>query len=641
MKNKTCLITSLFTTGILFLTGCTVSDVEWHHNHRQYSNDARYAWMMVDIYRGKPVHIDGLYPVLFDLPEKPDEEKAFEWLKTAADIGDAKACFEIGKMYALGTGTTKDSEQAASYFDKCYSFFRRDVLGMTQEIYPAEARPWASSICDFFLNNDVDVQTYGNALRWTITFLNAPLEYSEIQTVNKAECDNKAQALVDKYLDDVLTINDIYDQNMLLEAFAIYSDTAEATLNENRRIAMEKAKEAELKAKQEKIASWNEARKEEDDDRAYKNSNKIILAGDIYSGKAMSIAEEDFRSEEGLNHYGVEMLFMENLSKLEDLHFCLGYYLNDVYYGCVSDRKQTLTFYTQGSYQIEKRKENFPEAYAFASVRYFDDVTLDDVVGAVEKKYPGLKRTDRKVPVKSIIRGTVYLADYNLPQIVLENDKMKVIIQQLNAVSIPDVKVKRLQADDPLYRLALKDGETYQLDANTAGNLYQATDDISLLLAAGTKVSDPAGIAFVESKRSTADLAEQLKKYGCVKNLYGKSNNAYFREYADKFAGAKLSPMFDLAMTLENRMFLQEEKFLSTCIKNVDKKKSTIANAFDNAFEQFMQIFGSNLTKGGKNKFVLVIYDKAMWEPVKQYYNVYLQKQKQQEEEAKQKKLSL
>lgn len=352
----------------------------------------------------------------------------------------------------------------------------------------------------------------------------------------------------------------------------------------------------------------------------------------------MSIAEEDFRSEEGFNHYGVETLFGENLSKLEDLHFCLGYYLNDVYYGCVSDRKQTLTFYTQGSYQIEKRKENFPEAYAFASVRYFDDVTLDDVVGAVEKKYPGLKRTDRKVPVKSIIRGTVYLADYNLPQIVLENDKMKVIIQQLNTVSIPDIKVKRLQADDPLYRLALKDGETYQLDANTAGNLYQATDDISFLRAVGTKVSDPAAIAFVESQRSTVDLAEQLKKYGYIKNLYGKSNNAYFREYADKFAGAELSPMFDLAMTLENRMFLQEAKFLSTCIKNVDKKKSAIANAFDNAFEQ---ILGSSLTKGGKNKFVLVVYDKAMWEPVKQYYNVYLQKQKQQEEEAKQKKLSL
>lgn len=374
------------------------------------------------------------------------------------------------------------------------------------------------------------------------------------------------------------------------------------------------------------VQKENEARQKAEAERQrqrrealfYKNSNRIPLLNDVVSGMPYSLSKEKF----------LEDAIMPVNAANE--RFCIGYRDGELlqqllYWGCVADN--TFKYQTNRSAQ---------EAYAFSVVRWFDDVTLDDVIGAVEKKYPGLKRTDEKVPVKSIIRGTVYLAVYNLPQIVLENDKMRVIIQQLNAASLTEVKVERIQTDDLLYRMALKDGETYLMDANTAGNLYQATKDNQFLHAAGTKINDPTGTSFVESKRSAAGLAAQLKKYGCAKDLYVKSNNAYFKEYADKFAGVELSPMFDLPMTPENKMFLRNEMFLSTCIKDVEKKQSTFSNALDNAFSQ---AFG--LTKGGKSKFVMVVYDKAMWEPVKQYYNGYLQKLKQKEQEAKQKKLSL
>ena len=68
-----------------------------------------------------------------------------------------------------------------------------------------------------------------------------------------------------------------------------------------------------------------------------------------------------------------------------------------------------------------------------------------------------------------------------------------------------------------------------------------------------------------------------------------------------------------------------------------EKEQDIISAAFSNALSQYF----SGVTKGGSNCFVLVVYDKAMWEPVKRYYINYLQKEKQKKQEAKKKKLSL
>ena len=589
MKNKTWLIPSFFAIGILFLTGCAVSNVEWHHNHRAYSNDARYAWMMVDIYRGKPVHIDGLYPVVFGLPEKPDEEKAFEWLKTAADIGDARACFEIGKMYAQGLNVTQDDKLAVKYF----------LASLPDD--PRYGGEYAVKVCDYLVNNHKDPKIYSDVLKWVLHVMchgtYTPLdEYRE-----------QGRLLTDKYVNDVLAWEDPSDKQELATSekynlLTMFSLFGNATAKKYTTYAWNEAKAAKQKAEEE------EARKLHQDKLAatfYSDSNKIPLVNDITSGTAYSVEQE---AKIAAGWY---------CPPANDQKFCLGYITEDsnykIYWGCVNEKTFT---YAQDSRL---------EAYAFALIRSFNDVTMNEVVEAAQKKYPGLKRTDKRLRAEAIIRGTVYKATYTLPQVILENDKMKIVIQQVDSASLPDAAVQRMESGEELYKRSLEDGKTYAVRAQDAEDWLQASK----------KVTDPVAVAFIEMKRSARDLAEQLKKYGCVKDLYTGSNNSFYKEYADKFSRAALIPMFSVSNTLENRMILQNK--ISKDGDASGEEQGIIFAAFDNALSQYFD----RITRGGTNRFVMTIYDKAMWSPVKQYYIKHLQKEKEKEQEEKRKELSL
>ena len=586
MKNKTWLIASLSATGILLLTGCTVGDVEELHNNRSNLKDTHYAWMMVDIYRGQPVDLCGL--PLRDLPEKPDEEKAFEWLKTAADIGDAKACFEVGKIYAQGLNVTQDDKLAAKYF----------LASLPND--PRDDNEYTVKVCEYLVENHKDAKIYHNVLNWTLHAM------CHGTYTPRDEYRQQGRLLTDKYIEDVLAWEDPSDKRELgnsakcnlLTMFSLFGNTSAKEYTNNAwneaRKAQKKAKEEEAKKLfQEKLlASF------------YSGSNKISFVGDITSGVAYSVNQEE------------KIANTMSWPSAEDQKFCLGYITKSpdykIYWGCVNEKT-----FTNGS----KSQYFTPEAYAFALIRSFNGVTMDEVVEAAQKKYPGLKRTDKRLRAEAIIRGTVYKAIYTLPQVILENDKMKVVIQQIDSVSLPDAVVQRMESGEELYKQSLKDGETYAVKAQDAVDWFQASQ----------KVTDPAAVAFIEQKRSAKDLAEQLKKYGYVKDLYTGSNNSFYKEYADKFSRAKLIPMFSVPKTLENRMILQND------ISNDSNVSSIISAAFDNAFSQYFD----NVTKGGTNQFVMTIYDKAMWELVKQYYIKHLQKEKEKEKEEKRKKLSL
>ena len=202
---------------------------------------------------------------------------------------------------------------------------------------------------------------------------------------------------------------------------------------------------------------------------------------------------------------------------------------------------------------------------------------------------------------------------------------MKIVIQQVDSASLPDAVVQRMESGEELYKRSLEDGKTYAVRAQDAEDWLQASK----------KVTDPVAVAFIEMKRSARDLAEQLKKYGCVKDLYTGSNNSFYKEYADKFSRAALIPMFSVSNTLENRMILQDK--ISKDGDASEEEQGIISAAFDNALSQYFD----RITRGGTNRFVMTIYDKAMWLPVKQYYIQHLQKEKEQEQEEKRKELSL
>lgn len=590
MKNKTWLITSLFAIGILFLTGCAVSNVEWHHNHRAYSNDARYAWMMVDIYRGKPVHIDDLYPVVFGLPEKPDEEKAFEWLKTAADIGDARACFEIGKMYAQGLNVTQDDKLAAKYF----------LASLPDD--PRSGSEYTVKVCDYLVNNHKDPKIYYDVLKWILHVMCGGKEYPLT-----GEAYEHGGLLANKYVNDVLAWEDPSDKQELTTSdkyklLTMFSRFRNASAKKYITYARNEAYAAKQKAEEEKAKKLLQEKLLA---TFYRGSNKIPFVGDITSGTAYSVGNEK----------KIKRSYFPQ--KAEDQKFFLGYITKasnyKIYWGCVNEK----------IFEYDFPKHSGTEAYAFALIRSFNDVTMNEVVEAAQKKYPGLKRTDKRLRAEAIIRGTVYKATYTLPQVILENDKMKIVIQQVDSTSLPDAAVQRMESGEELYKRSLEDGKTYAVRAQDAEDWLQASK----------KVTDPVAVAFIEMKRSARDLAEQLKKYGCVKDLYASSNNPFYKNYADKFSRAALIPMFSVSNTLENRMILQNKISKDAS----GEEQGIIFAAFDNALSQYFD----RITRGGTNRFVMTIYDKAMWLPVKQYYIQHLQKEKEQEQEEKRKELSL
>ncbi|WP_163555551.1 tetratricopeptide repeat protein [Helicobacter suis] len=47
-----------------------------------------------------------------------DYQKAIEYYQKAADMGDAMACFNLGSMYYVGVGVEKDLQKAEEYFKK-------------------------------------------------------------------------------------------------------------------------------------------------------------------------------------------------------------------------------------------------------------------------------------------------------------------------------------------------------------------------------------------------------------------------------------------------------------------------------------------------------------------------------------------
>lgn len=615
MKNKTWLITSLFATGTLFLTGCSVSFLEFQANSENNPRRINDMLRMADIYRGKFVMCD-TGPVFIGLPE-PDDKKVLEWLEKAAEAGSKEACFEAGTMYAEGIGTTKNERVSAAYMEKAFIMYSR-----ASNDYLPKFTSWLQT-------HKVNPILFKKVIRQTLEGLEE-LEQQHRNGVYKKE----AQKITELYVNDVLAMKDnginpyidLDDGIKPYSEYAIYISDSHKKVNVkhellsylkayNNLVADEynkmDTKYKEL-AKQEKEARKKaEIKKQEqlhlqrEEATSYKGRNKIPFVGDITSGTAYSVGNEK----------KIKRSYFPQ--KAEDQKFFLGYITKasnyKIYWGCVNEK----------IFEYDFPKHSGTEAYAFALIRSFNDVTMNEVVEAAQKKYPGLKRTDKRLRAEAIIRGTVYKATYTLPQVILENDKMKIVIQQVDSTSLPDAAVQRMESGEELYKRSLEDGKTYAVRAQDAVDLFQASK----------KVTDPVAVAFIEMKRSARDLAEQLKKYGCVKDLYASSNNPFYKNYADKFSRAALIPMFSVSNTLENRMILQNKISKDAS----GEEQGIIFAAFDNALSQYFD----RITRGGTNRFVMTIYDKAMWLPVKQYYIQHLQKEKEKEQEEKRKELSL
>jgi TPR repeat protein len=57
-----------------------------------------------------------------------------KWFRKAADQGDAKAQYSLGRAYAMGLGVTKDVEQAKTWLRKAAAQKHADAQKLLEEL---------------------------------------------------------------------------------------------------------------------------------------------------------------------------------------------------------------------------------------------------------------------------------------------------------------------------------------------------------------------------------------------------------------------------------------------------------------------------------------------------------------------------
>lgn len=192
---KALLMTFLTAISLLLLTGCTVGVIEWQANNENNPRRIEHMRMMADFYRGKKFAMDDIFPVFIGIPD-PDEHKAFEWIKKAADTGDLDACFETATMYATGKATEKNDRKAAFYMQEAWKGYRTYYGNRYDYRYVSKFSSWLQ-------NNKVDPVVFRPVIEETI---NGLLNLN--QASNNDRYRKEIEKIAENHIDAVLALKD-------------------------------------------------------------------------------------------------------------------------------------------------------------------------------------------------------------------------------------------------------------------------------------------------------------------------------------------------------------------------------------------------------------------------------------------------
>ena len=158
------------------------------------------------------------------------------------------------------------------------------------------------------------------------------------------------------------------------------------------------------------------------------------------------------------------------------------------------------------------------DLFALGMSKIYKDVPIADIIGMLKKTYQGLQEsTVRNKPETRLILGTVYKVEYEKePDVLLENDKLKIHIAKQKGSKLSYVKVTRLKENEPAFKYALQISNAL-LNKNHYSRITREVD------------------FFTKRSISTKELEKQLKEHGKITSAQAIKQHPVYSEYESKF----------------------------------------------------------------------------------------------------------